>query len=110
MPTPIVSISRKLPTKAAKPRAPRRASAPAQPHQQEQKPADGVLATTREERFALPMYQREDAKVLGGEALRSLGHDLGLPRSTLEAEKDDDRIRMEIRYIQQRKFDEDDDQ
>jgi hypothetical protein len=92
MPTPTIAPVRKMPTKASK-------STPKK---------SGVLATTAEERASLQMYQREDAKVLGGDALRDLGHELGMARSQLAAEPDDDRVRMEIRLIQQRRFEDDD--
>ena len=102
---PVISAVRKLPGRqkvaGSKKAAAAAAVVVASPIDQ-----DGVLASTADQRAQLPMYQREDARVLGGEALRDYAHELGLPRSTLNAEADDERVRMEIRYIENRKFEE----
>jgi hypothetical protein len=54
----------------------------------------------------VPAHHREHPDKISGEALRSLAHRRGIPKSELET-MTDDKIRMQIKYIDYRRAHED---
>lgn len=77
---------------------------PAPAAEQEQPKADG-LASTAEQRAALPTFAKNDPEKLAGAALRALAYERGIARS--EAERlTDHKLREQLRYITAHRFEE----
>lgn len=85
-----------------RPKAPKqRAEKPATPQAAKQ---EGI-ATTQDERYALPGYCRDNPDYLAGDVLRQFANERGMSRSEVDS-MTDDKVREQLRYLVSRQYEE----